>query len=127
MSKSKYPLCEAAGLEVVPKKKIDELLLPQDYVRASEVERMLSEAPTVHFEQIGMAGRSPAMFGTLPTTKHTHTARVVCIEPIKKKSREEQLEDILIEILESEAKTNFKWTSEHYNVFGRARKLLEGK
>lgn len=125
MSKSKYPLCEAAGLEVVPKKKIDELLLPQDYVRASEVERMLSEAPVVYgFDAHQGSDKRAWLFDERKNEDfQTHTARLVCIQPVQR----DTAESLLRELIELQECDHLSLPSDYISLKNRAKALLEGK
>lgn len=123
-----FKLCKAAGLTVhkevgfsdIRKGEIDE----QYYIHAADVEKWLKQAPVLRSDE---KDRKPEDIAWYPmrveTSEVTYTARLVCIEPIRKETREEKMEKLLQELVDNLRFSNGKphpWVE-------RARKVLEGK
>lgn len=92
MKSHDFPLCEKAGL-VINHKCTCGCNHKHDYIIASQVEAFFSKAPIVYRYEINGAEYSSWDHDKDPG--NTHTARLVMIELIKKKSREENLAEIL--------------------------------
>lgn len=121
MSETKYKLCKRAGLTIWndaawgdPSKQFN-----ADMITAASVETLLAGAPVVY----ASCRRGPIEnWITWETEKQrdavprTHTARLLMIEPIKPKS----LEDKILEVLDDHSKSATE-------ALTAIRRLLEGK
>lgn len=84
----------------------------------AELERMLRDAPMVYKSTNGKWYTSPDQ----EVQRDTHTARLVCIEPIEQESEERKLLRELIKLVDN------AWNLDKgLPVLDRARKLLEEK
>lgn len=96
MSDTKYPLIESMGLRIADPFGVA-------YVYADDLERVLREAPVVYGQIKNIDGQSTKdkhwVATQIPNCGETHTARLVCIQPIKQKTREERLEELVREYL----------------------------
>lgn len=122
----KYKLCKRAGLEIqehrviVGRSRGEYEFEEADFIRAADVEKMLEGAPVVKCgiatdtEEDEAAGWVADETGD--HSVYTHTARLVMIEPIKPKS----LEDKILEVLDDHSKSATE-------ALTAIRRLLEGK
>ncbi len=114
---SKYPLCRAMGLVI--RKSEGECA----WVTASELENILSQAPVVT-AYVGDDNPYPHCRSQWsisdPASVSTHTARLLCIEPIVRESEERRL---LRELLALEQSVTWRMPDE---VVKRIEKLLGG-
>lgn len=128
MGNTKFPLTEALGLKAHDPLRF--ALDAEPVVLVNDLERALERAPVV------TTGWEPAKdgMGTThvwrtsyePHPNPTDTARLVCIQPIKQKSREEQLEELVRDMLKFKDRGN-GLTLEMHDYLERARALVEGK
>ncbi|XGC82024.1 hypothetical protein ACES2L_05940 [Bdellovibrio bacteriovorus] len=88
---SKFPLIEAMGLVIEVQPKIERAgpytaIVNVDYVLASDLEKALEGAVQVKIQHFNELDRPKGWMGCENPTgdKMTHTARLVCIQPIKK-------------------------------------------
>lgn len=129
MSNEKYPLCKAAGLTVEG--------FVVEVIRAADVEAMLAQAPVVYDGNSGLTPFAVETWGLVKHDEREHTmissnftnskrtARLVCIQPIKQKTREERLEELVKDLC----------ATAEYELYGqmlhpiveRAKRLLEAK
>jgi len=118
MNSPRFPLCEQLGLE------IQQTWPGCSVVLAENLERVLEQAPTMSSQKNDLGlwralQPSPAeIFKPYPLD--THTARLLCIQPIVK----DTAESLLREILERDQRQRFIYDAD-WEI--RARKLLEGK
>lgn len=119
---TEFPLCKAAGLVVCR----GQLSLHgamgdlRDWLHADDVEAMLAKAPVVgayrHDTDMGVDRWAADEF-TLG--RRTHTARLVCIEPIQRDTAEGLLKELLEHFERPQAKPR--------ELIERARRLLGEK
>lgn len=122
MSETKYPLCTRAELCITDNWAFQRGTF---VILAADVEKMLEGAPVV-YGRLDIDPKDGFMFGwsdcrTLDGNEEgyypdTHTARLVMIEPIKPKS----LEDKILEVLDDHSKSATE-------ALTAIRRLLEGK
>lgn len=121
--KERYPLCAQAGLYVDEHSpyrsqpfsypygdgagvKTASTVFPADHwVKASQLEKLLSEAPVVYgYRHTGPAEDNPTGWYHEQSEGSEewmeHTARLIMIEPIKQKSREERAMELLKKIVD---------------------------
>lgn len=96
-----FPLCKKAELELIDQLEISILDKHRGriYISAFHVEALLASAPVTYGWSDGKDGW---VFDTrVETNASTHMARLILIEPVEQKSREERLHDGLSELLGS--------------------------
>lgn len=128
MSETKYPLCARAGLKIVEFTSLwahsQGELVPNSesaFVSAAVVEKLLAGATTVWLKENKHGSTRdyvPYQLTANPglQSHYTHTARLVMIEPIKPKS----LEDKILEVLDDHSRSATE-------ALTAIRRLLEGK
>lgn len=97
------------------------------WYRADITERVLAQAPVV--SACHVVG-PPNMWHEQPGTADTHTARLLCVEPIVRDSAESLLRELVSKREKIERITYKPDAYDNKSVFDildRARKLLEGK
>lgn len=116
----KYPLCARAGLKVqhVEVRTIG-AHIPEDVIRAADVEKWLEGAPVVN-----AYNNDKVYWSTNNDDGDTHTARLVMIEPIVKDTAESLLREI---VQDHEALCRFQGKESEWELYKRARRLLEAK
>lgn len=89
----KYKLCEAAGLTIIsqyPEIDVVDYMIP-----ARDVEAMLEQAPVVGFKSDNISKELQRdyafVIGSPGNKEHTHQARLLLIEPIRKGVTKEQI------------------------------------
>lgn len=100
---SKYPLIEAIGLEIC-KVRVD-LEIDMYFVYADQLEQALQAAPEVLGSETTGWHNEDGKVGS-------HWARVVCIQPIKKKTRAERIADLVEGWSRSGDIINYKYLKE---------------
>jgi hypothetical protein len=114
VSMSKYKLIESLGLEILTGHRMS----PDspgytEYVRADDLERVLAEAPVV---SNGSGEGVLAVWQEQPSLNDTHTARLLCVEPI---GGQMKLDDELAAIkARVEAATPGPWRAVRNNAMG---------
>lgn len=129
---SKHPLIEAMGLTLqygtISKVEVTDsammgLRQPVTYVTANELERVLEQAPVVYAT---MGKPSESIWSSFQTdaekVRDTHTARLLCIQPVK---APDTAESLLREILRAAGQFPQNVPPGQRDWLERARKLLE--
>jgi hypothetical protein len=120
MTDKKFPLIESLGLKTTnPAYWPPEVNMNRhDLIFAEDLERVLERAPVVY------VFKKDSKWVWMPTadgfTIRTHTARLLCVEPIKKESAE----DLLREILDAVEEQGQSWPYPEKYI-ERAKKVLE--
>lgn len=122
MTPPRFPLIEQLGLDVDWGRLNTEGRAhrgPSHWIRAEDLERVLEQAPTMSCQKNDLgfwrALESSKKNETYPLD--THTARLLCVQPIVK----DTAESLLREFVDSDGVTMLKQFIE------RAKKVLEGK
>lgn len=116
MSQSKYPLCEALGVYIHPACATKLF----DWIAPADLERVLEQAPVVKCTADGQT----TFDDDTTSISATHTARLICIEPV----RRETAEDLLRELVEQfKNRGDPKWLTTVTECLCRAEKILGDK
>lgn len=109
---ARYPLCQALGVKVFR-------TLPEecDWVDAVDLEAILAAAPVVSKEE------SANYWANFKSPIHTHTARLLCVQPIVKDDAESLLKE-LIAIEKSSRMGQVDAHKDLHALIARARNLL---
>lgn len=132
MTPPKYPLCEALGVQLrtmsgeflnVPEAKgLTEVVL------AADLERIIKAAPVVYGAERVRGEMNREWLAPLternPPIGSTHTARLLCVQPIVRDTAESLLREI---IADHEALLRVCPDRAEWPLVTRARKLLGGK
>jgi hypothetical protein len=128
---TKYPLIEAMGLNWCKGRfetAAGNLSKPFDIILCEDVERMLAEAPVVYGVPNAFFSHVEGEIGG-NGQPDTHTARLICIQPI----RQDTAESLLKEFVDLDADSLLgneplsKIGDRHRNLVKKARKLLEAR
>lgn len=100
---SKFELCTRAGLDIKEQFYREDItaglatrFINDKVIKAEDVEAFLSKAITVYgFKEEGLW-----IVSEQPDQQDTHSMRLIMIEPIKQKSREEKLEEMLVALVD---------------------------
>jgi hypothetical protein len=99
---SKYPLIERLGLRpgdvfklnADDKNRVGFSHYRSDnfHVDADDLERLLESLPEVRIREMDYLGRTIWVASQIPVDEHTHTARIIMVEPIVRKPKKVVLE-----------------------------------
>jgi hypothetical protein len=103
----KYPLIEAMGLEYF---ELYYLSKKRFVVMADDLEKALQAAPVVYSGK--KENPTDQEWDDIKMFNSTHTARVVCIQPIKKKTQAEAAMDLLEELNQNRGLNLSNWENE---------------
>lgn len=143
---TEFPLCIKAGLDVQIINRPDKHGGAYGLILADEVESFLASAPVVYgceaLERTGWSDEMIKRFGSKfmegkkkeeghSWNKHnyngfwqTHQARLIMIEPIKKKSREERATELLKKFLDLSIVCKTEDAKDFQELFDSSRELL---
>jgi hypothetical protein len=102
---TEYPLIESMGLQI--QKCIDQ---EADFVWACDLEKALQGAPVVYSGK--KENPTDQEWDDVKMSNSTHTARVVCIQPIKKKTQAEAAIDLLEELNQNKGLNLSNWEND---------------
>lgn len=123
---SKYPLTESLGVAMhLGHHQMPEAPGYTEYVRAADLERVLSQAPVVYFNDDDTMNEQGRVEMTTRQARplDTHTARLLCVRPIVRDTAE--AESLLRELIATHDDRDCGPYCDHYKqTIDRARKLL---